>query len=125
MEMAVFRAIYTVKVSGEEIVSFTEGGPYEEDNDCQTLVRALRWSEGVEGGKWDGGLWRTLCGDRASVYYGEFLHDFWEYWYVDLYRMWEARYNPEGRRRRSEGRWRRDREVEVGEEDGKAFTLWA
>ena len=47
-ELAVFRAIYTVKVGGEDIVSFTEGGPYEEDNDCQTLVRALRWSEGVK-----------------------------------------------------------------------------
>jgi len=107
-----------VKVGGEEIVSFTEGGPYEEDNDCQTLVRALRWSEGVKDDKWDGELWRTLCGDRASVYYGEFLHDFWEYWYVDLYRAWEARYTPEGRRARAEGRWRRDRKV------GKVWWRW-
>ena len=45
----------------------------------------MEW--GDKDDKWDGELWtrRTLCGDRASVYYGEFLHDFWEYWYVDLY----------------------------------------
>ena len=121
-ELAVFRAIHTVKVTRrgdlEDVVSFTEGGIVDEDNDCQTLVRALRWSERFKDDRRDGELWRTLCGDKAHMYYGRFLHEFWMYWYVDLYRAWEARYTPEGRRRRAEGRWRRDRKV------GKVWWRW-
>ena len=33
-------------------------------------------------------------------------------------RAWEARYTPEGRRRRAEGRWRRDKKV------GKVWWRW-
>ena len=70
---------------GEDVVSFTEGGIVDDDNDCQTLVRAIRWSERFKDDRRDGELWRTLCGDKANMYYGRFLHEFWMYWYVDLY----------------------------------------
>ena len=37
---------------------------------------------------------------------------------MDLYRAWEARYTSWGRKRRAEGRWRRDRKV------GKVWGGW-
>ena len=48
----------------------------------------------------------------AWARYNEFERGVWVYWRVEMWRAWEARFTPEGRRRRAEGRWRRDRKVD-------------
>ena len=100
-ELTVFREMYTLRIKGTEMVCFTESdGDWfrEDDNLQQTLVRGLRYSEIHKGDKVEGKLWRALCGDRAGIYYREFAHEVWVYWYVYLNGAWWRRFTPEGRR---------------------------
>jgi hypothetical protein len=119
-EMTVYREMFMPKGSrklerlGIQFLQFGEGWTWDEgDNLCKMMVRELRDEREVGGPLWEG-----VHGELAWLSLKDFEREVWVFWCVELYRVWEARFTPGGRRRRAEARWRGDRKV------GRVWWRW-
>ena len=116
-EMSVFRCMYMPCgrfIERHGLLMWDHEYPWDEgDSMHKMMVRELQRE-----GEYGGPMWKSIYGDLAWLGYKDFVREVWVYWRVEMWRAWEARFTPEGRKRRAEGRWRKDRKV------GKVWWRW-